>query len=93
MTLWLTYNGRRGSAYTPAESSRVESSRVECHEFCRVKSLDAECSIFVSQTVVVVRDGYYLQGEMGVQKLVLLVKDRVVINESSRCEHRNSVLL
>jgi hypothetical protein len=22
-TLWLTYNGRRGSAYTPAESSRV----------------------------------------------------------------------
>jgi len=45
VSLWLTYNGSSGSAYTPTESSRVES-----HESCRVKSLDAACSIFVSQT-------------------------------------------
>jgi hypothetical protein len=32
------------------KSSRVESSRVESCESCRVKSLDAACSIFVSQT-------------------------------------------
>jgi hypothetical protein len=51
-TLWLAYNDSRGSAYTPAESSRVES-----HESCRVKSRDAACFIFVSQTLVIGRDG------------------------------------
>jgi hypothetical protein len=40
------------SAYTPAESSRVES-----HESCRVKSRDAACFIFVSQALVIGRDG------------------------------------
>ena len=42
VTRWLTYNGRRGTAYTPAES--------ESREYCRVKSLDGACFIFVSQT-------------------------------------------
>ena len=88
-------NGK--GAYTPTESSRVQSSavrltktrqwlcglltmaaaavrrhqqsRVEFHEFFRVKSLDAKCSIFVSQTLVVVRDGWYLEEEMGVENL------------------------
>jgi len=38
--LALAYNGRLRYAYTLAESSRVESSRVE---FCRVKRADAAC--------------------------------------------------
>jgi len=46
--LWLTYNGCRSSAYTPAE-------RVESHKSCRVKSLDAACFIFISQTPVIGR--------------------------------------
>ena len=50
--LWLTYNGSRCGAYTPAESSQVKS-----RESCRVKSLDAACSIFVSQTLVFGCDG------------------------------------
>ena len=86
MTLWLTYNGSHGSAYTPAESSRVES-----HESCRVKSLDAACFIFVSQTLVIGRDGWYLQEEMGVEKLNLLVKDHEEIYDASRCEQWNRV--
>ena len=84
VTPWLTFNGRRGSAYTPAESSRVQS-----HESCRVKSLDAACSIFVSQTLVIGRDGCYLEEEMGVEKLILLVKGHEEIFDTSRCEHRN----
>jgi len=32
VTLWLTFNGRRSSAYTPAESSRVESSHTSLAE-------------------------------------------------------------
>jgi hypothetical protein len=52
VTLWLTYNDRHGRAYTPAESSRVQS-----HKSCRVKSFDAVCFIFVSQTPVIGRDG------------------------------------
>ena len=84
MTLWLTFNGRRGSAYTPAESSRVES-----HESCRVKSLDAACSIFVSLTIVIGRDGCYFEEEMDVEKLILLAKDHEEIFDASRCEHRN----
>jgi len=52
LTLWITYNGSRGSVYTPGEQSRVESN-----EPCRVMSLDAICSIFASQTQVIVRDG------------------------------------
>jgi hypothetical protein len=41
-----------GNAYTPAESSRVEY-----HESCRVKSFDAACFIFVSRVPVSGRDG------------------------------------
>ena len=52
VTLHLTFNGCRGSAYTPVELSPVQS-----HESCRVKSLDAACSIFDSQTLVIGRDG------------------------------------
>jgi len=41
-TLWLTYNGRRGSAYAPAESSRVESNESWCcmHHFRQSDSSD-----------------------------------------------------
>jgi len=83
VTLWLTYNSSRGSAYTPIGSSRVESSHT---------SLDAACSIFVSQTLVIGRDGCYLEEEVDVEKLILLVNDHEAIDEASRCEHRNRVL-
>ena len=43
----------RGKVYPPAGSSRVEA-----HESCRVKSLDAACLIFVSRTPVIDRDGW-----------------------------------
>ena len=98
VTLWLTYNGSRSSAYTPpaessrVESSRVESSQVESHESCRVTSLDAACSIFVSQTPVIGRDGCYLEEEMDVEKFFPLVKDQEAIYDASRCAHRNRVL-
>ena len=92
VTLWLTYIGSRGSAYNPAESSRVESSRVESHESCRAKSLDVACSIVVSGTLVIGRDGCCLEEEMDVEKLILLVKEHEAIYNASRCEHRNRVL-
>jgi hypothetical protein len=66
--------------------------RVESHESCRVKSLDAACSIFVSQTLVIRRDGCYLEEEMDAEKLILLVKDHEAIYDASRCEHGNRVL-
>jgi len=84
VTLWLTFNGHRGSVYTPAESSRVQS-----HESCQVKSLDAACSIFVSKTLVIGRDGCCLEEEMDVEKLILLVEDHEAVFDASRCEHRN----
>ena len=105
------------AAYTPTESSRVQSSpvrltrmrqalcglltmaaaavrthqqsRVKSREACRVKSLDAACSIFVSQTLVIGSDGYYLEEEMDVEKLIILVKDHEAIFDDSRCEHWN----
>ena len=83
----VAYSGSRCGAYTPAESSRVES-----RESCRVKSLDAACSIFVSQTLVIGRDGCYLEEEMDAEKLILLVKDHEAIYDVSRCEHGNRVL-
>jgi len=52
-------------------------------------SLDAACSIFVSQTLVIGRDGCYLEEEMDVEKFILLVKDHEAIYDASRCEHRN----
>jgi ribulose kinase len=54
-----------------------------------VKRLDAACSIFVSQTHVIGRDGCYLEEEMDVEKLILLVKDHEANFDASRCEHRN----
>ena len=70
------------------ESSRVESCRVESHESCRVKILDGACSIFVCQTPVIGRDGYYLGEEMDEEKLILLVKDYEAILDALRCERR-----
>ena len=70
-------------------ASRVESSRAESHESCRVKRLNAACSIFVSQTLVIGRDGCYLEEEMDMEKLILLVTDHEEIFDASRCEHRN----
>jgi len=84
VTLWLTFNGLRDSAYTPAESSRLES-----HESCRVKGFDAACSLFVSQTLGIRRDGCYLEEEMDVEKLIFLVNDHETIFDASRFEHRN----
>ena len=55
-------------------------------------SLDAACSIFVSQTQLIGHDGCYLEEEMDVEKLILLVKDHEAIYDASRCEHRNRVL-
>ena len=70
----------------------VHTSRVESRESCQVKSLDVACSIFVSQTLVIRHDGCYLEEEMDVEKLVLLVKDHEAIYDTSRCEHRNRIL-
>jgi len=69
-------------------TSRVESSRVELGHM----SLDAACSIFVSQTLVIGRDSCCLEEEMDVEKLILLVKDHEEIYDSSRCEHGNRVV-
>ena len=55
-------------------------------------SLDAACSIFVSLTLVIGRDGCYLEEEMDVGKRILLVKDHEAIYDASRCGHRNRVL-
>ena len=67
-----------------------QQSRVESHESCRVTSLDAACSLFVSQTLVIGRDGY-LEEEIDVEKFILLVKDHEAIYYASRCEHRNRI--
>jgi len=69
-----------------------QQSRVESHESCRVKSLDATCSTFVSQALVIGRDSCYLEEEMDVEKLILLVKDHEAIYDALRCEHRNHIL-
>ena len=76
VTLWLTFNGRHGSAYTPAESSRVTS-------------LDAACSVFISQTLVIGPGGHCLAENMDIEKFILLVKDHEAIFDTSRCDHRN----
>ena len=60
VTLWLTM---AAAAVRTQQQRRVESSRVESHKTCRVKSLDAACFIFVSQTLVIRRDGCYLEEE------------------------------
>jgi len=64
----------------------VHTSRVESW---RVKSFDAACSVFVSQTLVIGRDSCYLEKEMDVENLILLVKDHEAIFDASRCELRN----
>jgi len=55
-------------------------------------SLDAACSIFVSLTLVIGRDGCYLEEEMDVGRRILLVKNHEAIYDASRCGHRNRVL-
>jgi len=62
---------------------------VKSHESCLVKSLDAACSILVSQTLVIGHDGYYFEEEMDMKKLILLAKDHEAIFDASHCEHRN----
>ena len=57
-TLWPTVAAE--AVYTH-QQSRVQASPVQSHESCRVKSLDAACFIFVSQTPVIGRDGCYLE--------------------------------
>ena len=47
-TLWLTYNGRRGSAYTPTESSRVQSS-----PFRLTKTQQRPCCLFTMAAAAV----------------------------------------
>jgi len=64
-----------------------QQSRVEPQESCRVKSLDAACSIFVSQTLVIGHDGCYLEEEVDEEKLIHLVKDHEAIYDASRWEH------
>ena len=49
------------------QSSPVQSSPVQSHESCRVKSLDAACSVFVSETLVIGRDGCCTEQEMDVK--------------------------
>jgi hypothetical protein len=44
---------------------------------------------YFRQTLVIGRDGCYLEEEMDVEKLNLLVKDHEAIFDASRCEHRN----
>jgi hypothetical protein len=66
--LSLIYSGHRGSAYKPTESFEYS------HKSCRVKSLNAACFIFVTQTPVIGRDWCYFEKEMDVEKLILLVK-------------------
>ena len=61
-----THQERRGES-SPVQSSSVQSSPVQSYESCRVKSLDAACSIFVSQTLVVGRNGCYIEEEMDVK--------------------------
>ena len=75
-----------------AAVSTHQQSRVESHESCRVMRLDATCSIFVSQTPVIGRDGCCLEKEIDVEELILLVKDHEAIYDASRREHRNRVL-
>ena len=66
-------------------------SRVKSHESCRVMSLDATCSIFVSQTLVIVRDGCCLE-EMNVEKRIILVKDHEAIYNTLRYGQQNRIL-
>ena len=40
-------------------------------------------------TLVIGRDGCYLEEEMDVEKLILLVENREAVFDASRCEHRN----
>jgi hypothetical protein len=82
----VAYNDRRGSAYTPAELSRVEP-----HESCRIKSPDAACFIFVCQTPAIVRGGFYLEEEIDVVKLILLIKDHEAIYDASSLTKYNGI--
>jgi hypothetical protein len=80
-TIWLTHTGYAREC--------VPTSRVESRESCRVKSLDAACSLFVSLTLVIRADGCYFALEMYVEKFILLVKGHQAICDACHSEHRN----
>jgi hypothetical protein len=83
---------RRGRPYV----AYLQWQPLWCVHTSRVKSshtsLDATRSIFVSQTLVIGRDGCYLEEEMDAEKLILLVKDHEAIYDASHCEHGNRFL-
>ena len=83
VTLWLTYNDRRGNVYT-----RTESSPVQSHESCRVKSLYAACSISVSHTPAICLTAAILRNKLIWKNLIVFVKNQEEIFDASRCEHR-----
>ena len=60
-----------GNEYTPAESSRVES-----HGCCRVKSLHSACLIFDNRTPVIGLPAAILSQEINVEHPILLFTDQ-----------------
>jgi len=80
VTLWRTYNGSRGSAYTPAESSRVTRVLPGQESWCRMFHFRQSDSSDRSWR------------RIGCRKAYFLVKDHEAIYEVSCCEHRNRVL-
>jgi hypothetical protein len=93
-TVWVRTESSRVQSDSPSRGSEsiayfqwpprqcVHTSLAESRVF------DAACSIFVSQTLVIGRDGWYLEEEMVVEKLIL-VTDHEAIFDASRSEHRN----
>jgi hypothetical protein len=78
VTLWLTYGGHHGSAYTPAESSRVPQVLPSQESCCRL--------FHFRQSDSGDRAWWLLSwGINGCGK----VKDHEAIYNASRCEHRN----
>jgi hypothetical protein len=71
-----------GNTYTPAEQSRVD-----CHKFCRVDSLDAARCILGSRTPVIRRRAASLRWEVNVERTNLLVQDHHAIYDVSHCKY------
>ena len=68
------------------QQSRVESS----HKSLAESRVLMPHVLFSSVRLLVIgRDGCYLEEEMDVEKLILLVKDYEETLDASRCEHRN----
>jgi hypothetical protein len=62
--------------------------RVKSCKSCRVRSIDAARSIFVSQSLVIEHGSCYFEEDMDVKKLILLVKNNEAIY-ASHYELRN----